>query len=76
MAKKKAYHRVKMVVAFEFGYHDEIGFTDKNRLATKKELVKELKQELKMDGLVQFVKGCSHNPKTQLKSLAFVKFDN
>jgi hypothetical protein len=75
MAKKTAKHRVKMVVEFEFGYYDEIGFTDKNRLATKTELINELKRELKMDGLAQFVQSACHNPKTKLKSLAFVKFD-
>ena len=75
MAKKKANHRVKMVIEFEFGYHDEIGFTDMKRLATKKEVIQDLKRELKMDGLAQFVRSCDHNPKTKLRSMSFTKFD-
>ena len=75
MAQTKAKHRVKMVVELEFGYHDEVSFTDKERLATKAELVKELTKELKRDGISQFTRTCDHNLKTNLKSIAFTKFD-
>jgi hypothetical protein len=75
MSKKTAKHRVKMVIEFSFGYCDEIGFTEKNRLATKAEIISELTKELKNEGLHQFVQTACHSPKTKLKSLSFIKFD-
>jgi len=75
MSKKTAKHRVKMVVEIEFGWHDEVDFALDKKFATKKDVVQELTNDLKRDGLIQFVNLCDHNLKTKLKSISFVKFD-
>jgi hypothetical protein len=75
MAKKTAKHRVKMIVEIVFGFHDDVEFSLNGRLATQREVLQELKQDLKRDGLAQFVRQCDYTPKTKLKSIGFVKFD-
>jgi hypothetical protein len=64
-----------MVVEFEFGYHDEVGFRgDKSPLASKAQLLEEMKEELRFEGVLEFMRLCQHNPKFKVRSLGFTKF--